>query len=304
MFNNCTGLTTLDISGINTSSVKSFSHLFDGCSGITSFNVTGLTTSAVTNMDYCFNNCSSITNLSISGWSTTAVTSMSYFLEGTALESFTLPTSIYADTTNGGIKYNNGSSTYNFPTAKGIATTSGSNTIVEFAMYITSTEQLATAIESNFVSYDSTNNILTFNRCNITNGENTVTFDNSTVKSKIESVTQLSDVSTVTYKFTNCNFDFTSSDMLNNNRLFRIASLTDYMLKFAFDTCDFKDYVGFLFASKSTMTSVTFTNCTTSNNTNMYCLFKDCSSLTSLNLSGWTLVMSLLCMVCSKVVLL
>ena len=77
MFYRCSGLTSLDLSGFDTSAVTSMLSMFHGCSGLTSLDLSGFDTSAVTSMDYMFSDCSSLTSLDLSGFDTSAVTSMS-----------------------------------------------------------------------------------------------------------------------------------------------------------------------------------------------------------------------------------
>ena len=78
MFAYCSGLTSLDLSGFNTSAVTSMLSMFYNCSGLTSLNLSGFDTSAVTNMEMMFNNCSKLTSLNLSSFDTSAVTSMGY----------------------------------------------------------------------------------------------------------------------------------------------------------------------------------------------------------------------------------
>ena len=77
MFAYCSGLTSLDLSGFNTSAVTSMLSMFYRCSGLTSLNLSGFNTSAVTSMLSMFESCSGLTSLDLSGFDTSAVTSMS-----------------------------------------------------------------------------------------------------------------------------------------------------------------------------------------------------------------------------------
>ena len=77
MFAYCSGLTSLDLSGFDTSAVTSMLSMFESCSGLTSLDLSGFDTSAVTSMDYMFAYCSGLTSLDLSGFNTSAVTSMS-----------------------------------------------------------------------------------------------------------------------------------------------------------------------------------------------------------------------------------
>ena len=76
MFAFCSKLTSLDLSGLNTSAVTNMASMFYSCSGLTSLNLSGLNTSAVTNMEMMFNNCSKLTSLNLSSFDTSAVTSL------------------------------------------------------------------------------------------------------------------------------------------------------------------------------------------------------------------------------------
>ena len=78
MFAFCSGLTSLNLSGLNTSAVTNMLSMFYNCSGLTSLNLSGFDTSAVTNMEMMFNNCSKLTSLNLSSFDTSAVTSMDY----------------------------------------------------------------------------------------------------------------------------------------------------------------------------------------------------------------------------------
>ena len=78
MFAYCSGLTSLNLSGLNTSAVTNMLSMFYNCSGLTSLNLSGFDTSAVTNMEMMFNNCSKLTSLNLSSFDTSAVTSMGY----------------------------------------------------------------------------------------------------------------------------------------------------------------------------------------------------------------------------------
>ena len=79
MFCNCTGLTSLDLSSFNTSNVTNMFNMFGGCSSLTSLDLSSFNTSMVTNTGYMFNSCSNLRTIYVGeGWSTEAVTSSSY----------------------------------------------------------------------------------------------------------------------------------------------------------------------------------------------------------------------------------
>ena len=82
MFDNCTGLTSLNLSNFNTAKVTNMYDMFWNCTGLTSLNVSSFNTSNVTTMSYMFGNCSSLTSLDLSGFNTSIVTNMGYMFRG------------------------------------------------------------------------------------------------------------------------------------------------------------------------------------------------------------------------------
>ena len=82
MFNGCSSLASLDLSGLDTSHVTSMYDMFYGCSGLSSLDLSGLDTSAATNMSYMFYGCSSLSSLDLSGLDTSAATDMRSMFNG------------------------------------------------------------------------------------------------------------------------------------------------------------------------------------------------------------------------------
>ena len=76
MFKNCSKLTSLDLSNFNTSNVTTMASMFQGCTGLTSLNVSSFNTANVTKMDMMFYNCRSLTSLDLSNFNTAKVTTM------------------------------------------------------------------------------------------------------------------------------------------------------------------------------------------------------------------------------------
>ncbi|WP_220398675.1 BspA family leucine-rich repeat surface protein [Adlercreutzia equolifaciens] len=77
MFSNCFSLASLDVSGLDTSSVTDMSGMFSSCRSLASLDVSGLDTSSVTYMSDMFSYCSSLASLDVSGLDTSSVTDMS-----------------------------------------------------------------------------------------------------------------------------------------------------------------------------------------------------------------------------------
>ena len=76
MFNNCSGLKSLDLSGWNTSNVTSMNQMFYYCNKLETLDLSGWDTSKVTNMRYMFYNCSGLKSLDLSNFNTSNVTNM------------------------------------------------------------------------------------------------------------------------------------------------------------------------------------------------------------------------------------
>jgi surface protein len=70
IFADCKLLTSLDLSGFNTSNVTDMSGMFSGCSGLSTLDVTKFNTSKVTNMSSMFNGCSELTTLDVTNFDT------------------------------------------------------------------------------------------------------------------------------------------------------------------------------------------------------------------------------------------
>ena len=69
MFNSCTNLTQIDLSGFQTANVKSFNAMFACSSSLRELNLSSFDTSAATDFSAMFNDCSSLTELDLSGLS-------------------------------------------------------------------------------------------------------------------------------------------------------------------------------------------------------------------------------------------
>ena len=76
MFNNCSKLTSLDVSKFNTANVTNMSYMFYSCSALLSLDVTNFNTENVTNMSRMFSGCSKLTSLDVSKFNTVNVTNM------------------------------------------------------------------------------------------------------------------------------------------------------------------------------------------------------------------------------------
>ena len=78
MFDNCSSLTSLDVTHFNTANVTNMSSMFSSYPSLTSLDVTHFNTAKVTDMSYMFCRCLSLTSLDVTYFNTTNVTDMSY----------------------------------------------------------------------------------------------------------------------------------------------------------------------------------------------------------------------------------
>ena len=81
MFENCSNLVSLDVSGFKTDNVLYMDCMFAGCSNLVSLDVSGFKTDNVTSMGGVFKDCSSLTSLEVGGFKTDNVTYMSLMFE-------------------------------------------------------------------------------------------------------------------------------------------------------------------------------------------------------------------------------
>ena len=82
MFQNYTGLISLNISNWNTSKVIDMSYMFFDCSHLTKLDISNFDTSNVTNMAGMFDQCSSLTSLDLSNWNTSKVDNVENIFNG------------------------------------------------------------------------------------------------------------------------------------------------------------------------------------------------------------------------------
>ncbi|MBP5159652.1 MAG: BspA family leucine-rich repeat surface protein, partial [Lachnospiraceae bacterium] len=90
MFSGCTSLETLDVSGFNTSKVTDMRYMFNLCDKLTSIDVSGFETGKVTDMGFLFCGCDGITSLDVSSFDTSNVGDMRHMFEDYEGESLDL----------------------------------------------------------------------------------------------------------------------------------------------------------------------------------------------------------------------
>jgi len=82
MFQNCSGLTSISLSGFDTQNVTTMGHMFFGCSSLTSINLSGINTSNLVSANFMFSDCQGLTSLDLSSFDTSNVRSMNNMFSG------------------------------------------------------------------------------------------------------------------------------------------------------------------------------------------------------------------------------
>ena len=82
MFDGCSSLKSIDVSGFNTENVTQMWWMFNGCSSLKSLDLSNFNTANVRSMSAMFSGCSSLTSLDLSSFNTTNVTSMKWMFDG------------------------------------------------------------------------------------------------------------------------------------------------------------------------------------------------------------------------------
>ncbi len=279
MFNDCSSLTSLDLSQFDTSKVTDMKYMFYGCSSLTSLDLSSFDTSKVTDMKYMFYGCSSLTSLNLSSFDTSSnVTDMKYMFYGCKqLTSLDLS---HFDTSN-------------VTTMCCMFWNCSSLTSLDLSHFDTSK---VTDMSSMFsLSY-------TLTRLDLSHFDTSNVTDMGGMFWNCKSLTSLDlshfDTSKVTIMydmFDGCE-QLTSLDLSNfdtskvtgmHAMFYYCRSLTSLDLS-NFDTSKVTD-MDTMFRDCNSLTSLDLTNFDTSNVTHMGEMFRDCSHLTTIYVgNGWT----------------
>ena len=108
MFNNCTSLSSLDVSNFNTSNVTDMNYMFSNCNSLSSLDVSNFDTSKVINMSGMFYSCTGLTSLDTSNFDTRNVTDMvGMFYNCKSLSSLDVSNFNTSNVTNMGVMFYN-----------------------------------------------------------------------------------------------------------------------------------------------------------------------------------------------------
>ena len=276
MFDGCSALTSLDVSGFDTSKVTDMSSMFSGCKKLTSLDVSGFNTSKVTNMYGMFNSCSALTSLDVSGFDTSNVTYIvSMFEDCSSLTSLDVSGFNTSNVTYMGGMFEDCSSltsldVSSFDTSK----------VTDMRNMFSSCSSLTSLDVSSFDTSKVTDMGSMFSGCKKLTSLDVSGFNT-------ENVTRMDSMFSECYVLTNLDVSgFNTSKVTNMEQMFyNCPKLTSLDLS-SFDTSNVTK-MDYMFYNCKALTSLDVSSFDTSNVTNMRQMFYNCSKLTSLDVSGF-----------------
>lgn len=90
MFKGCTGITDLDLTGLDVNNVTTMAYMFDGCSALTNVDITGWNSENLTDISYMFRSCKVFDVLDLSDLDTSKVTKFDYLFNNCITNSLIL----------------------------------------------------------------------------------------------------------------------------------------------------------------------------------------------------------------------
>ncbi len=253
MFSDCSSLSSLDLSNLNTINVNDMKYMLSNCISLTSLDLSNFNTINVNDMSYMFSDCRSLTNLNLTNFKTINVNNMSFmFSKCSSLTSLDLS------------NFN----TTNVKDMKHMFSTCSSLNSLEISKF--NTEII---ISMNHMFYKCCSlvsiDLLNFNTINVKD-MSFMFSDCSSLKSLKVSKFNTINVISMSYMFSNCS-SLISLDLSN------------------FNTSNVKD-MNSMFSNCSLLNSLDLSNFDTSKVNNMRCMFSNCISLNYLNLSKFNVI--------------
>ena len=107
MFYECAKLTSLDLTGFDTSKVTDMRGMFAYCSKLTSLDLSGFDTSAVTDMVWMFFECSELTSIDLSSFDTTVAMIGDMFYKCSSITSLILGPNFFKTSKTSYLEFSN-----------------------------------------------------------------------------------------------------------------------------------------------------------------------------------------------------
>ena len=276
MFAYCYKLTSLEVTGFDTSDVTNMSRMFDGCSELTSLDVSKFDTSKVENMSGMFNYCYALTSLDVTGFDTSNVTNMESMFGGcSGLNS--LDVSKF-DTSN----VTDMSSMFNCCSGLASLDVTGFDTskVTNMTYMFVGCSGLASLDLSNFDTSKVSNMRGMFFRCYGLTNLDVTGFDTSNVTNMESMFASCSELTGLDLS------KFVTSKVTNMSEMFYYCSKLTSLDVSKFCTSNVTNMSN-MFSGCSGLKSLDVTGFDTSKVTNMTYMFDNCSGLTSLDLSNF-----------------
>ncbi len=275
LFSGCSSLTSLDLSGFDTSSVTNMGYMFSGCSSLTSLDLSGFVTSSVTDMNGMFKSCLSLKSLDLSSFDTSSVTYMNQMFEGcSSLNSITFGEDFdTSSVTTMGFMFLFCES-LNSLDLSGFDTSS----VTDMNCMFTGCSSLTSLDLSGFETSSVMHMNGLFSDCSSLKSLDLSSFDTSSVTHMNQMFSGCSSLTSLDLS------SFDTSSVTDMTQMFAYCSSLTSLDLSGFDTSSVTD-MNSMFSECSSLTSLDLSSFDTSSVTNMTQMFSDCSSLTSLDLS-------------------
>ena len=278
MFNNCMNLTSLDITNFNTENVTNMTSMFNGCKGLVSLDLSNFNTGNVTYMNYMFSDCSSLTSLDLSSFTFGANPSIIWMFSGTGSEATNKPIPIYVNADGKSYIETNGNSSINGNYAT--LTVKETAYLPDGLTFKSTVDAFMTGkgiIEIKFITNSTTTSEDALVDGSIYLVQNGQTLEIHTAASQYMAN---SDCSRMFYARER--WDPSTQQVILNS--FGQIQTIDFGENFNTQNVTDMDY---MFRECSSLTSLDVSNFNTQNVTDMYWMFCGCSSLTSLDVSNF-----------------
>ena len=286
MFWECTSLTTIDFTGVNTSSVTEMGCMFYKCSGLTSldlscFNTGDSNTGSVTRMQDMFNQCSNLSTLDLTNFDTSEVQYMqNMFCRCSSLTSLDLSSFNTSKVEN---------MTYMFYSCVGLTSLDLSSFNTSNVKNMSWMFYNCTALQSISLSNFDTSEVTTMERmfadCEVLASLDVCHFNTGKVTTMYEMFKNCGLLTSLDVSHFNTSKVTTMADMF-----YHCSALTSLDLS-SFDTSEVTSLNG-MFSNCVGLTSLDLSSFNTSKVKNMSNVFLNCNQLTSLNVSSFNTSMT------------
>lgn len=273
MFDDCSKLTSLNLSHLNTSKVTRMEFMFLGCTNLRNINISNFKTSRVEKMTGMFENCSNLVNLDLSSFNTSNVTDMSRMFNGCSnLTNLNVSSFNTEKVTEMWWMFQDCSKLVNLDLSS-----FNTENVTEWSSMFRGCTGLVSLDVRNF-SAKNTHNLNLFYGC-------------SNLKNLNISNINTDNVTSMNSMFSGCssleNIDlshFNTSDVTDMSWMFYGCSSLKNIDITQFNTSKVMD-MSYMFKDCPSLTSLDVSNFNTSNVTNMASMFSGCSNLTYLDVS-------------------